>query len=571
MTSPVTEPRGLSRGASPYAQKPWLKLYSPGLPENIAPDITDALSLFRAAAARAPQAPALLYFDAVLSYEQLDRLSDALAAVLIERGFAPGDRLALYLQNMPHFPLAVLAAWKAGGVIVPINPMNRFREVSLILADSRPRAIVGLDALYDEVLAEALADASPEARPDIVFTASPHDFQRRDDLRALPARLAPALRPEKWRPENLLAVATAALGRTPARAHQPQGAELAFLVYTSGTTGLPKAAMNTHANMAFNAQAMARWYGLAEGDRVLGVAPLFHVTGLLSNVVLPWTVAGAAALIYRFEPGVALDALLEHRPAFMVNAITAYIALMHHKAATPAHFDSLRIVLSGGAPIPPSVVEEFRARTGRSIMNGYGMTETNAAAIATPMGRESPVDPVSGALAIGAPEFNLEVWIADDDGAPAPVGVAGEIVISGPNIFAGYWGKPEETAQNLKPDGFRTGDIGFMDENGWFYLVDRKKDMIIASGFKVWPREIEDVLYTHPAVREAAVIGVKDSYRGETVKAFVSLKEGAELAPAELLDWCRPRMAAYKRPAEIVVVEELPKTPTGKIVRRSLK
>lgn len=556
----------MSQSASPYAQKPWLKLYPPGLPKTIAPDTLDALSLFRAAVARAPDAPALLYFDGALSYRQLESLSDALAAVLIERGFAPGDRLALYLQNMPHFHLAVLAAWKAGGVIVPINPMNRFREVSLILADSRPSAFVGLDTLYDEVWAEALADASPDARPKIVFTASAHDFQSRDDFRALPPRAGDAARPE-----NILAAANAALGRAPAQDHRPTAQDLAFLVYTSGTTGLPKAAMNTQANIAFNAQAMKQWYGLQDGDRVLGVAPLFHVTGLISNVILPWTIAGAAALIYRFEPAVALDALLEHRPAFMVNAITAYIALMNHKAATPSHFDSLRVVLSGGAPIPPSVVEEFFARTGRTIMNGYGMTETNAAAIATPLGRESPVDSVSGALAIGAPEFNLDVWIAEDNGAPAPVGVAGEIVISGPNIFAGYWGKPEETAQNLKSDGFRTGDIGFMDENGWFYLVDRKKDMIIASGFKIWPREIEDVLYTHPAVREAAVIGVKDAYRGETVKAFVSLKEGAELAPAELLDWCRPRMAAYKRPSEIAVVDELPKTQTGKILRRSLK
>ena len=205
------------------------------------------------------------------------------------------------------------------------------------------------------------------------------------------------------------------------------------------------------------------------------------------------------------------------------------------------------------------------------IHNGYGLTETSAGVIAGPHGVRAPVDPASGALAIGTPLFNIEAWIADENDAPAPVGQAGEIVVSGPPVSPGYWRKPVETAESMRPDGFRTGDVGIMDAYGWFYLVDRKKDVIIASGFKVWPREVEDVLYEHPAVREVAVVGVADAYRGETVKAVVSLKAGMSATTDELSEFCRPRIAAYKRPHAIEIRDELPKTMTGKILRRLLK
>jgi long-chain acyl-CoA synthetase len=217
------------------------------------------------------------------------------------------------------------------------------------------------------------------------------------------------------------------------------------------------------------------------------------------------------------------------------------------------------------------VVEQFRKRTGLYIHNGYGLTETNAGVIAVPHRAQAPVDPASGALAIGVPKFNVRAWIADETGLPAPVGEAGEIVVSGPTVAPGYWRKPKESVDAMRPDGFRTGDIAFMDESGWFYLVDRKKDLIIASGYKVWPREVEDVLYAHPAVREAAVIGMSDTYRGETVKAVVSLKPGAAASVEDFIEWCRTRMAAYKRPHTIEIVEDLPKTVTGKILRRMLR
>ena len=549
--------------ANAYARKPWLALYTPGLPHQIEATHGDALSLFRAAVARAADKPALIYFDGVVTYAELDALSDALAAALLARGFSAGDRCAVYMQNMPQFPIAVLGAWKAGGIAVPINPMNRERELTLMLKDCAPKAIVCLDQLCAEVIATLPENV---ARPDIIFTTSALDLQTRNDRRVLPA--ARMATPEGA--EDLLAV-IAAHRDAPVARMTPKPDDIAFLVYTSGTTGLPKAAMNTHANVAFNAQAIANWYSAEDGDSVLGLAPLFHVTGLIAHVAKSWFLAAPLILCFRFEPGVVLEALVEYRPAFTVSAITAFIALLSNPACTPDKFASLKVVVSGGAPIPPAVVDEFRARTGHYIHNGYGLTETNAGVIAVPHKAVAPVDPASGALAIGVPKFNASVWIADENGMPAPVGEAGEIVVSGPAVSSGYWKKPKETAEAMRSDGFRTGDVAFMDERGWFYIVDRKKDMIVASGFKVWPREVEDVLYGHPAVREAAVIGVTDPYRGETVKAVVSLKPGASVTAADLDAHCRAKMAAYKRPQQIEIVEDLPKTVTGKILRRMLR
>ena len=545
-----------------YAKKPWLNLYTGGLPATLDFALKDGLSLFRAAAEAAPERAAILFFDGELSYRELDELSDALAVALIGRGFQAGDRLALYLQNTPAFPIATLAAWKAGGVAVTINPMNRRRELSLILADSQPRAIVAIDELNRDVVAQLPEEIE---RPKILISVAPRAFQTRNDPRvfgALPEIAAGA--------NDLIALCEAYRGRKPPT-RTPAPDDPAFLVYTSGTTGAPKGAIITHGNFAFNGQSTARQYPLDAGDRVLGLAPLFHITGLVTHIAMPWALQGPVALVYRFEPSVVLDALVEHRPDWVVSAITAYIALMNNPDCTSERFASLKAVVSGGAPIPPSVVEAFERRTGRYIYSGYGLTETTAGVIAGPFGRRSPVDPATGALSIGTPLPNHDVWVANEHGQPLPAGEVGEIVIVGPGVSPGYWRKPEETAASMKADGFRTGDVGFMDKDGWVYLVDRKKDMIVASGYKVWPREVEDVLYAHPAVREVAVIGVPDAYRGETVKAFVSLKAGAWVTAEELIAFCQPQMAAYKRPHAIEILEDLPKTMTGKILRRMLK
>ena len=548
-----------------YVERPWLKLYAGEAAAVLEPGQPDALAIFRSAVLRAPMHPAVHYFDTTLSYAEVDAQSNALAAALADRGVQQGDRVALYLQNVPYFLISMIAAWKIGAIVTPVNPMNRARELGLLLEDSRPSALICHDMLYRDVVL-GMDGALAKLVPEIVLTTSPLDLQTRNDARLF----AGMDRFASTGADDLGATISRYSGISPtSRPIRPN--DNAFLVYTSGTTGLPKGAMNTHANVAYNAQVYRDWISLEDGVGVLGIAPLFHITGLVGHLLAAMITASAVTLTYRFDAGVMLEAADEHRPGFTVAAITALMAMMNHPSATADQLTSLTKIYSGGAPIPPAVVEAFAAKFGHYVHNIYGLTETSSPTHATPLGMRAPVDPASGALSVGVPVPGANVWIATDDGAPAPVGEPGEIVSSGPMVVPGYWNKPVETAEAMRPDGFRTGDIAFMDAEGWFYLIDRKKDMINAAGYKVWPREVEDVLYTHPAVREAAVVGIADEYRGETVKAFVSLKGGARASPAELIEHCRSRMAAYKYPRQLEIIDELPKTVTGKILRRELR
>jgi long-chain acyl-CoA synthetase len=330
--------------------------------------------------------------------------------------------------------------------------------------------------------------------------------------------------------------------------------------------------MNTHGNVAFNSQAYRDWMRLhADEDVILGVAPLFHITGLIGHVGVALLTATPLILFHRFDPAVCLELIERHRPTFTVGSITVFIALMNHPDARTRELSSLTKIMSGGAPIPPATAEAFETQFGAPIHNVYGLTETTSPSHAVPFGTKAPSDADSGALSVGVPIFNTVARIVAEDGSDVAVGELGEIVTCGPQVVPGYWRKPDETEHALPGGELHTGDVGFMDDKGWFYVVDRMKDMINASGYKVWPREVEDVLYQHPAVREAAVVGVPDQYRGESVKAFVSLKPGQSADEAALKSFCRERMAAYKYPRQIEVVDELPKTATGKILRRELR
>jgi long-chain acyl-CoA synthetase len=502
------------------------------------------LALFQLALARAPDSPALYFFDATITYRDLDARSTALAVRLAAAGFAPGDRVALYLQNMPQFVIALIASWKALGICVPINVMNREREVALIFADCRPAALICLDELYDEVITKVDARLLPKILLKCETGDASYGFVGKI------GQDGPNVAPQE---ANLLP------------------GDLALLVYTSGTTGVPKGAMISHGAFAFNSHAFHDVAKLAEGDAILGIAPLFHITGLVACFGSALVAAAPMVLIYRFETKAVLAAIDARRPQFVVAAITAFIALYHDEAATRQRLAGLRKVYSGGAPVPPGFVAQFEAKFGHYIHNCYGLTETSAPTHIVPLGARAPVSERGGVLSIGQAAPGVRARIVDDSGAAVPAGEKGELVIEGPMVSPGYWNNPGETAANMQPDGFRTGDVAFVDRQGWFYLVDRKKDVIISSGYKVWPREVEDVLYSHPSVREAAVVGVPDAYRGETVKAVISLKPGAAIDAAEVVAFCRARMAAYKYPRRVEILEELPKTPTGKILRRELR
>jgi len=546
---------------SAYDDRPWLSLYGDQATDYEI-EFDDALDMFRAGVAADPTGVALQYFDGSISRQELDELSDALAAGLLANGFSPGDRLAVYLQNVPQFVIAMVATWKAGGVMVSINPMSRKRELSYLLGDSGATTLLSLEALYDEVAREVIPDTDVR----LVLTTSELDFQTRND----PRLFAGVSRQRHEGTTDFLEFIDRHRGEKPPPVEL--GADdVAFLTYTSGTTGVPKGAMNTHRNVTFTAQVYRDWIRAGRDGAIFGVAPLFHITGLIGHIAVSMLAPAPLILAYRFEPSVVLDAFLEHRPTFTIGAITALNALLNAPEFSRDHFASFTSVYSGGAAISPTAEKRFLQATGIQVHNAYGLTETTSPMTVTPFGSPSPVDPTSGALSVGVPAPNTVVRIQDDDGQDLPLGEVGEIVADGPQVVAGYWGKPEETAANLPGGALKSGDVGFMNPEGWVFIVDRKKDMINASGYKVWPREVEDVLAEHPAVRESAVVGVPDEKRGETVKAFVSLKAGAQATPDELIAHCKERMAAYKYPRQIEIRDELPKTVTGKILRRELR
>ena len=526
---------------SPYTEKPWLAKYC-GVPAELPLPADTVLDALERRALAQPDAPALRYFEETVSFAELDRCAGRFAARLERWGIVAGDRVALSLQNDPQFAVATFGAWKRGAVVVPLNPMFRGQELRYHLQDSGARVWVALESL---ATGEARAAAARTAIEQ-VWTTSANDWAGfvRDAPEAGPA--------------------------TRAVVH-PQ--DLALLVYTSGTTGSPKGAMIRHSSAAFNAGVYQAWMGITAADTILGLAPLFHITGLISGLALMAWSGAPLILFHRFDAAQVLRLARAWNATISVAAITAYLALLNHGDDPARGRPFLTKCYSGGAPVAPAILEQFQRRFGAYIHNVYGLTESTSPSHAVPLGGQAPVDAASGALSIGVPVPCLEARIVsiENPEREVPPGEAGELAMRGPMMFAGYWNKPEETARAFADGFFLTGDIAVMDAQGWFYIVDRKKDMIVASGFKVWPREVEDVLYQHPAVREAAVIGVPDPYRGETVKAFLALKPGHAADPGEIIRFCRDRISAYKVPREVEFIDELPKTATGKFMKRALR
>jgi long-chain acyl-CoA synthetase len=542
-------------------QAPWLALYDEGLPARITPEHETALAMFRAALERAPDRDLIRYFDTGISVSRVDRLSSAVAVGLAELGTGRGDRIAILLQNDPQFVIGLLAIWKLGGIAVPCNPMLRERELARQLDDCDAIGLIALESLYRSTVVSL-----PETALRFTITTSELDLLDGDP----PQVLAGVERDRSPDTYDLLELAEAHLGDEPAPADLAPD-DVAVLTYTSGTTGPPKGARNTHRNVVFSSCVFRDWLHVDADDVILGIAPLFHITGLIAHVGLGLSVPVPTVLAHRFDAAETRRLIEHHQTTVTVAAITAFLALGMDGTLERHQVSSLRKAYSGGAPIPTAVVKELEERTGIIIRSAYGLTETTSPTHLTPLGRRPPTDPVTGALAVGVPVFNTRVRILDDAGRPLAVGELGEVAVSGPQVVAGYWNKPQETARAIRDGELLTGDVGKIDADGWLYIVDRKKDMIIASGYKVWPREVEDVLYEHPAVHEAAVVGAPDDYRGETVRAFVSLKPGESTDADELTAFCRGRLAAYKCPRIVEILDQLPKTVSGKLLRRELR
>jgi len=550
---------------SVYEGKPWLKQYADYVPKELPLPEKSMADLFEDSAKRVPDTDAIRYFDETISFSELDDLANRFATVLAGRSVEKGDRVAVYLQNNPQFLVALYGAWKRGAAVVPINPMLKGRELEYHLTDSGAKVLVCLESLHRDVAKDVVPDTSVEH----VFTTSELDFLPDGYERP---NLAGVERIEHEGADDFM---EAMRGAEPdASVKVPTSPEdMALLVYTSGTTGRPKGAVETHSNVAYNAEVYRTWMRMDDEDSVLGVAPLFHITGLVGHIAVAGLAGIPLVLYHRPDPAETLRLVEKWRPTFTVGSITVFISLMNAPGARDDSLSSLTKAYSGGAPIAPSITEQFEAKFGVYIHNIYGLTESNSPTHGTPYGTKAPVDENSGALSVGVPVPGCEARLVslEDPSREVPVGESGEFAARGPMIFSQYWEKPEETEKAFHDGFFLTGDVAIMDEDGFFYIVDRKKDMINVAGYKVWPREVEDMLYTHPAIREAAVVGMPDEYRGETVKAFVALKDGASVSEEELIAHCKENMAAYKYPRSIAFLDEVPKTATGKFLRRELR
>ncbi|AXY54708.1 AMP-binding protein [Rhodococcus ruber] len=541
--------------------RPWTALYPNGLdPEPVVPFVS-LVDAWRARVDADPDGKAIAYFDGVLTARETDELSDALAVAFAARGVRRGDRVGIYLQNIPQYALTLLALWKLGAAALVLNPMYRRAELRRLVDDAE---IVGM-VCADTAVAET-ADTVRDSSVRWIVSTSDLDFQSRDDARVFPTTDRAVAAPDG----DLVELIEQHRGRRPSPV-EITGDDVALLAYTSGTTGPPKGAMNTHANVLAVATTFGSFVGLTAGDAVFAVAPLFHITGAVINATLALVHRTTLVFANRFNAEVALEALVEHGVTFTIGSITVFNALYETPGADARHFASVKTLYSGGAPIPPATVEKFEAKFGKYIHNAYGMTETSSGVIAVPPGRRAPVDPASGTLAIDVPLPLIDARVVDADGAVVEPGTQGELELAGPQVISGYWRKPEASASTLPGGRLRTGDGAIIDRHGWVYLVDRLKDQINVSGYKVWPREVEDALYEHPAVHEAAVVGQPDDYQGESVVAYVSLERDAHATERELVDFVRDRLAAYKRPRRVHIVENLPKTQTGKIRRSDLR
>ncbi|MGX5655535.1 long-chain-fatty-acid--CoA ligase [Geodermatophilus nigrescens] len=500
-------------------------------------------TILRESALASPDKPMLLIGPTTLTYRQVDVLSGQVAAGLRAAGLRRGDSVALQLPNVPQFVLTYFGALKAGMTLVPLNPLLKAPEVAYHLSDSGAKALVTFDAFADEaVKGAAEAGGVPVWVVSAGQSAAPPDTTPFDELVA------------------------AGAGADPAEVEQMSPEDTAVIIYTSGTTGRPKGAELTHFQAYMAASVAAETFAYREDDVSMAVLPLFHVFGLSSVMNCAVRSAATLVLVPRFDVGAVLDAMEQHRVTVFCGVPTMFVALMHADL-TGRDVSALRICVSGGASIPGEVIKGFEAAYPATILEGYGLSETAAIATFNRSAEERRV------MSIGKRLWGCEVRVVDAQDAELPRGPehVGEIVLRGHNVMKGYLGRPDATAEAMRGGWFHTGDLGYQDDDGFFYIVDRKKDLVIRGGFNVYPREIEEVLHEHPAIREAAVIGRPDERLGEEVVAFVSLRPGATAEPAEVIAFCKERLAAYKYPRDVTVVDELPKGPSGKVLKTELR
>jgi len=547
-------------------EKVWLEHYEPEVPHSIDYPSQSLYQLFQKAAQTYEQQPAVHFMGRELSYGELATQVENMASALTELGVTKGDRVAIHLPNSTQFPIAFFAAHAIGAVVVPCNPLYVAREMEYQLKDSGAETIITLTRFY-----KMIKDIQPNTNLKNVIVSNIKDYfpgflsflytvakEKKEGDRV-------EIAPEDYKFTDLIKKHEGK--KPPAVEVLPE--DRAVFLYTGGTTGVSKGAVLQHRNLVANMYQVKSWCtDYHDGKEVaLGVLPFFHSYGLTTVLNLGLLSGGKLVLLPRFVLEDVLKTIDKQKPTLFPGVPTIYVAINNAPDLSKYDIKSIRICISGAAPLPVEVQQQFEKNTGGRLVEGYGLSETSPVTHANPVyGKRKP-----GSIGLPMPDTEFKIVDVEVGDRELPIGEVGELCIKGPQVMEGYLNMPDENAQAIRNGWFFTGDIAKVDEEGYTYIVDRKKDMVIAGGFNIYPRDIEEVLYTHPKIMEAAVAGINDPYRGETLKAYIVLKEGESMTEEEVTEYCKANLAAYKVPKLVEFRDELPKTMIGKILRRMLR
>ena len=561
-----SEPSRLTQIPS-SSEKPWFRSWPEGVPRSIEYPEASLSDLLKTKAEKYPSEIAIVYFDKPMTYRELDSASDRFATALSDLGVKKGDKVALFLANMPQFVIAYYGVLKIGAIETAISPLYKEREVEHQLSDSEAETIVVLDVLYPIV--QKVMDKTKLKR---VIVASLKDYMPKtlaflgSLMKKIPSYKV-ELGPNTFLFQDLLNK----YPPNPPKVEIDPKEDLAALQYTGGTTGTAKGAMLTHMNLVSNAVACAAWLRGTEGEETfLTVLPLFHIYGMTTGMNAPIYLAGKMVMLPQFNVLGTLKAIQKHKATVFCGAPTMYALLLAHPGLSRYDLKSVRFCISGSAPLPPDVQKKWMEMTGGVLVEGYGLTESSPVTHCNPLDRSMKTVKV-GSIGLPWPDTDAKIMDMETGEKEMELGETGELVVKGPQVMKGYWKMSEESAAVLRDEWLYTGDIGKMDEDGYFYITDRKKDLIKYKGYSVYPREIEDVLYEHPAVKLCAVVGKPDPVAGEIPKAFVVLKDGATATEEEIKKFVNEKVAPYKAIRELEFRKELPMTLVGKVLRRVLQ
>jgi long-chain acyl-CoA synthetase len=540
-------------------EKPWLRLWPADVPKKMKYPAVPLQGVLRKTAEEHPEKTALTYFEGEITYGELDSLSDQFAAAIASLGVKQGDRVAIFLPNIPQFVIAYFGTLKTGAVLTAISPLHREREVEYQLSDSEAETIIALDSLYAIV-----ANVWQKTTLKNAIVTSIGEYASKTAILTSESEQKPNV-------HSFQELLKEHAGAKPPKVSINPKEDLAALQYTGGTTGTAKGAMLTHTNLVSNTVMFAAWIkGATAKETFLTALPLFHIYGMTTSMNVPIHLAAKMVMLPRFDPLTALESIQKHKVTVFCGVPTMYAVLLANPELARFDLTSIRVCISGASPLPPQVQKKFMDITGGFLAEGYGLTE------ASPVTHCNPVDKTMrtvrlGSIGLPLPDTDAKIFDIETGKKALELGETGELAVKGPQVMRGYWKRPEETALVLRNGWLLTGDIAKIDRDGYFYITDRKKDLIKYKDYSVYPREIEDVIYEHSAVKLCAVVGKPDPVVGEISKAFIVLKDGTRATEAEIMAFVNEKVAPYKAIREVEFRKELPLSSVGKVLRRALQ